>query len=167
LSDIEDLAARLVEALTQRDLTLALAESTTGGLIGSLITDVPGSSKCFLGSVVPYSNDAKEALLGVPKQTMIDHGSVSAETALAMARGARERFGADIAAGITGISGPGGGTAEKPVGLVHIAAVGPGDAVVQKRFVWDGGRAENKRRSAIATLAAIVEIVEKSSLGGS
>ena len=96
MSDIEDVAARLVEALTQRGLTLSLAESTTGGLTGSLITDVPGSSMCFLGSVEPYSNDAKEALLGVPKQTMIDHGSVSPETALAMALGARERFGADI-----------------------------------------------------------------------
>jgi nicotinamide-nucleotide amidase len=159
LSDIEDLAQRLVDALTRRGLTLALAESTTGGLISSLITDVPGSSRCFLGSVVPCSNDAKEALLGVPKQTMIDHGSVSAETALALARGARQRFGSDIALGISGISGPGGGSPEKPVGLVHIAVVGPDDTVIQRRFVWDGGRAENKHQSAVAALEAVLGIL--------
>lgn len=158
MSDIEDLAARVVAALTQRGLTLALAESCTGGLIGSLVTDAPGSSACFLGAIVPYSNASKEALLGVPKQTMVQHGSVSAETALAMALGVRERFGADIGVGVTGITGPGGGTAEKPVGLVHIAAVGPDGAVLQKRFVWDGGRIENKRHSAMAALELVLGI---------
>ena len=151
-------ATRLVEALTRRGLTLALAESCTGGLIGSLITDAPGSSACFLGAIVPYSNDAKEALLGVPKATMVEHGSVSAETALAMARGVRERFGADIGCGVTGITGPSGGTPEKPVGLVHIAAMGPGGAVLQYRFVWEGGRIENKRQSARAALDAVIEM---------
>jgi PncC family amidohydrolase len=156
------LADGLVAALTAHDLTLALAESCTGGLIGSLITDVPGSSACFLGSIVPYSNDAKEALLGVPKQTMVEHGSVSAETALAMALGVRGRFGSDIGAGVTGITGPGGGTEEKPVGLVHIAVVGPGDVVRHGRHVWDGGRVENKRRSAEATLRLILDAVAES-----
>jgi PncC family amidohydrolase len=156
----DDLAARVVAALTERGLTLALAESCTGGLIGSLLTDVPGSSVCFLGAVVPYSNASKEALLGVPKQTMVQHGSVSAETALAMALGARERFGSDVGAGVTGITGPGGGSAEKPVGLVHIAGVGPGGIVVQKRIVWDGGRVENKRHSAAAALEVVLELVD-------
>jgi nicotinamide-nucleotide amidase len=152
------LAAQVVAALTQRGLTLALAESCTGGLIGSLVTDAPGSSACFLGAIVPYSNASKEALLGVPKQTMVQHGSVSAETALAMALGVRERFGAEIGVGVTGITGPGGGTAQKPVGLVHIAAVGSDGAVLQKRFVWDGGRVENKRHSAMAALELVLGI---------
>lgn len=154
----DDLAARLVVALTERGLTLALAESCTGGLIGSLITDVPGSSACFLGCIVPYSNDAKEALLGVPKETMIAHGSVSAETAVAMARGARDRFGADIAAGVTGITGPGGGTPDKPVGLVHIAVAGPGDAVRRERHIWQAGRSDNKRHSAKAALQLLLDV---------
>jgi PncC family amidohydrolase len=161
LNDTGDVAARLVAALTDRGLTLALAESCTGGLVGSLLTDVPGSSSCFLGSVVPYSNAAKEALLGVSKETMVQHGSVSAETALAMARSARDLFGADIAVGVTGITGPTGGTSEKPVGLVHIAAVGPGGSVQQRRFVWQGTRKTNKQDSAHAALALILEIVEK------
>jgi nicotinamide-nucleotide amidase len=159
LSDDADVASRVVIALAQRGRTLALAESCTGGLIGSIVTDVAGSSACFLGAVVPYSNASKEALLGVPKQTMVQHGSVSAETALAMAHGARERFGSDIGVGVTGITGPGGGTAEKPVGLVHIACVGPSGVVLQRRFVWGGGRVENKRRSALAALELVMELV--------
>jgi nicotinamide-nucleotide amidase len=157
LSDTEDVASRLVAALTSQGLTLAVAESCTGGLIGNLVTDVRGSSACFLGAIVPYSNAAKEALLGVPKETMVQHGSVSAETALAMARGVRGRFGADVGVGVTGITGPGGGTAEKPVGLVHIAVVGPGDSVRQLREVWPGDRAENKRQSAQAALALALD----------
>jgi PncC family amidohydrolase len=153
------LAERVVALLSERRLTLAIGESCTGGLIGSLITDVPGSSACFLGSIVPYGNDAKEALLGVPKQTMVQHGSVSAEVALAMARGAREPFGSDIGVGVTGITGPGGGTAAKPVGLVHIAVVGPGEAVRQDRHVWDGGRVDNKRHSADAALELLLDVV--------
>lgn len=154
----DDLATRLVALLSDRGLTLAVAESCTGGLIGSLITDVPGSSACFLGGIVPYSNDAKEALLEVPKQTMVQYGSVSAETALAMARGARERFGSDIAVGVTGITGPGGGTAEKPVGLVHIAVLGPAAAFREERYVWNGDRVENKRQSAEGALRLLLEI---------
>ena len=159
MSDDNDVASRVVAALTQGGLTLAIAESCTGGLIGSLLTDVAGSSACFLGAIVPYSNASKEALLSVPKATMIEHGSVSAETALAMASGARQRFGSDIGVGVTGITGPGGGSAEKPVGLVHIAGIGPGDVVVQRRFVWDGGRLENKRHSALAALALVEELI--------
>ena len=161
MSDFEDLASNVVASLTQRGLTLALAESCTGGLIGSLLTDVPGSSASFLGAIVPYSNVSKEVLLGVPKDTMVRHGSVSAESALAMAHGVRERFGADIGVGVTGITGPGGGTAEKPVGLVHIAAVGPDATVMQKRFVWDGGRVENKRHSAKAALELVLELAQR------
>ena len=161
MSDAAILASRLVEALTERGLTLSLAESSTGGLIGSLITDVPGSSRCFLGSVVPYSNDAKESLLDVPKQTMIDHGSVSAETALAMAQGARRRFGSDIAIGVTGITGPGGGTPTKPVGLVHVAVVGPGTAIGQEQWAWNGTRVKNKQDSALAALTVTLKIVTR------
>lgn len=159
MSDDNDVASRVVAALTQRVLTLAIAESCTGGLIGSLLTDVAGSSACFLGAIVPYSNASKEALLGLPKETMVQHGSVSAETALAMASGARERFRSDIGVGVTGITGPGGGSAEKPVGLVHIACVGPGGALLQRRFVWDVGRVENKRHSALAALALVEELI--------
>lgn len=144
------------EQLEGRGLTLALAESCTGGLVSSRITDVPGSSGYFLGSVVAYSNAVKESALGVRPATLRKYGAVSAETAREMARGARRALGASLSAAITGIAGPGGGTAEKPVGLVFIA-VSAGRTAEARRFVFKGNRKSIKKQSAEAALSMIAE----------
>lgn len=116
-----NLQTTVVELLNQKGLTLATAESCTGGLISKKITEVPGSSACFHCGMVTYSNDQKERLLGVKGETLAAYGAVSEETALEMSKGAKEKSGADIGIGITGIAGPGGGSEEKPVGLVYIS----------------------------------------------
>lgn len=109
------------EKLWKRRATLAVAESCTGGMVGSRITDVPGSSDYFLGGVIAYSNEAKVGVLGVRPETLIAYGAVSEQTAREMAAGVRRAFGAQIGLSVTGIAGPGGGTPEKPVGLVWLA----------------------------------------------
>jgi nicotinamide-nucleotide amidase len=115
-----DVPEALAGLLLEQRRTIALAESCTGGLIAARLTDIPGISSAFLGGVVAYSNGAKTALLGVPSELIAAHGAVSAEVAQAMAEGARQRFGADMGLSVTGIAGPGGGTPEKPVGLVYL-----------------------------------------------
>lgn len=154
------LAVQLGALLRARGLTLALAESCTGGLIGDLITDVAGSSDYFLGSAVCYAYSAKEAILGVAHETLLAHGAVSAETAAEMAQGARRIFGADIAASVTGIAGPGGGTPDKPVGLVHIH-LSATDAEIGQRYVWDADRMGNKLLSAEAVLRLVMGYAER------
>ena len=145
--------------LRQQGATLATAESCTGGLIGSLITDVPGSSDYYLGGVIAYANAVKEAALGVQAQTLQTVGAVSRETALQMARGVRQRLGATFALSTTGIAGPTGGSEEKPVGLVYIALVGPGVERCE-RHIWHGDRQENKQRSARRALEMLSEHLE-------
>ena len=147
--------------LIKRNLTIATAESCTGGLTASLITDVPGSSKYFLGGVVAYSNQLKRDLLSVPDATLERYGAVSEETALAMGRGVRERLRADIVVSVTGIAGPGGGTPDKPVGLTWIALI-VSDFEVARRFIWEGDRKRNKECSAEAALKLIMEYLEQS-----
>jgi PncC family amidohydrolase len=149
------LAIEIGRLFRAHGLTLALAESCTGGLIGSLITDVPGSSDYFLGSAVTYAYSAKENILGVRHETLLAHGAVSAETAGEMAQGARRIFGADIAASVTGVAGPGGALPDKPIGLVyiHLSAV---DAEIGERYVWDSDRMGNKRLSAEAVLGLVI-----------
>jgi nicotinamide-nucleotide amidase len=137
--------------LAERAWTLATAESCTGGLVSHRITNFPGSSDYFMGGFVTYSNEAKEKFLGVQSQTLEAHGAVSEETAREMARGARRQMGVDVAVSITGIAGPGGGTADKPVGLVYIGLSAPGVELVQ-RHVWQGDRLANKEQSAEAAL---------------
>ena len=117
---MKSLSRQLAEVLLERHLTLATAESCTGGLVGGTLTSVPGSSAWYLGGVVAYDNRIKTALLGVPPATLARHGAVSPQTARAMAQGILERTGADLSVSVTGIAGPSGGTPSKPVGLVYI-----------------------------------------------
>jgi PncC family amidohydrolase len=154
-----ELAQAAGQLLGARGLTLALAESCTGGLIGHLVTDVPGSSGYFLGSAVCYAYSAKEQILGVQHETLLMHGAVSAETAAEMAQGARRLFGADVAVSVTGIAGPGGGLLNKPVGLVHIH-LSAADVEIGERYVWGADRAGNKRLSAEAVLRLVIRYVE-------
>ena len=137
--------------LAQRGLTVGTAESCTGGLIGHRLTDVPGSSEYFLGGIIAYSNEIKERVLGVNHATLETHGAVSAETALEMAYGARRVLGVDIAVSVTGIAGPGGGSADKPVGLVYICLSARNLERVEK-FAWNKDRAGNKWESSEAVL---------------
>ncbi len=153
------LANEIGRLLSARGLTLALAESCTGGLIGSLITDVAGSSDYFLGSAVTYANSAKQKLLSVRPETLLAHGAVSAETAAEMAQGARRLFGAAIAASVTGIAGPGGAMPGKPIGLVHIH-LSAADAEIGERHVWGADRMGNKLLSAEAVLRLVVRYLE-------
>jgi len=137
-------------------LTLAVAESCTGGGLADAVTDVAGSSDYFLGGVVAYSNQAKERLLSVDPGLLATHGAVSEPVALAMAEGVRRALGSDVGAGITGIAGPGGATPEKPVGLVYIAIDVLGSRKV-RRFLWSEGRIGNKRRSVEAALEMLLD----------
>ena len=150
------LAARLGARCVARGLTVATAESCTGGLVAHLITEVPGSSAYLRGGIVAYADDVKRALLGVSGEVLAAHGAVSAQTAIAMADGARERLGTDLGVGVTGIAGPDGGSEAKPVGLVYVAITGLGAPDV-RRFLWSGDRAENKRASAAAALEMLLE----------
>ncbi|MEJ2210244.1 MAG: CinA family protein, partial [Anaerolineae bacterium] len=144
--------------LRERGLTMVTAESCTGGLVGHRLTNVSGSSDYYLGGVVAYSNQLKEALLGVRAETLLAHGAVSEETAREMARGARQRLGADVAVSITGIAGPTGGTEDKPVGLVYVG-LSAADAEWCRRFVFEQDRLGNKQASAEAALGLVVEYV--------
>lgn len=144
-------AAVIGHLLLESKLTLATAESCTGGLIGHRLTEVPGSSEYFLGGIIAYSNEIKERLLGVKRETLKRHGAVSAETASEMARGARRVLGTDVAVSVTGIAGPGGGTADKPIGLTYIAVATANYERVE-RFVWDKDRSGNKWASSEAAL---------------
>lgn len=148
--------ALIGQLLTELKLTLAVAESCTGGLVGHRITNVPGSSTYFLGGIVAYSYEAKERLLGVAHSTLYDHGAVSEATAREMARGARKTLGADIAVAVTGIAGPGGEMPGKPIGLTWIA-LSARDVERAQEFVWDSDREGNKARSAQAALAMVAE----------
>ena len=154
---LETVAGKL---LSGRGLTLAVAESCTGGLLGHLLTNVPGSSAYFLGGVVAYSNRAKEEILGVRHETLLAQGAVSEEAARQMARGARKLFGSDLALAITGIAGPAGGTPQKPVGLVYIALAFAGGELCQ-RHLWAGERLENKHLSAQAALQMLIDYLKK------
>ncbi|MDY7077494.1 MAG: CinA family protein [Chloroflexota bacterium] len=147
-SSSEIIVGRLLE---ERGMTLAVAESCTGGLVGHRITNVPGSSAYYEGSITAYSYDVKELILHVRHDTLYRYGAVSEQTAREMACGVRSAFRADIGLAVTGIAGPGGGTPEKPVGLVYVALATPDGEWVERR-VWDGDRWENKDRSAEAAL---------------
>ena len=152
--DDDSLAGSLGRELIEKGLTLSSAESCTGGLIARMLTDTPGSSEYFQGGVVPYSNEAKESLISVPKQLMIDHGAVSEEVARAMARGASEALGSDVAVAVTGVAGPGGGTEDKPVGTVCFGFSGPWGTDSERHF-FSGDRSGVRRRSAVFALVGL------------
>jgi nicotinamide-nucleotide amidase len=141
----------VLELCRARGLTLGTAESCTGGLVAARLTSVPGSSDVVAGGIVAYSNELKERQLGVSAELLSRHGAVSAEVAAAMAHGARDRLGVDVAVSVTGVAGPGGGTPEKPVGLVHFHAVTP-DGELGRDFTFPGDRAAIRARSVVIGL---------------
>ncbi len=145
--------------LKQRRMTLAVAESCTGGLVGHRITNVPGSSTYYEGSITAYSYDVKELILHVQHDTLYHYGAVSKQTAREMAEGARRALRADIGLAVTGIAGPGGGMPEKPVGLVYIA-LSASDGEWVEQHMWNGNRWENKERSAEAALDLLRRYLE-------
>lgn len=156
-----ELARRLQAACVERGLTIATAESCTGGLVAHVLTEVPGSSAYLRGGVVAYADPVKERILGVPADVLAAHGAVSAQVAVAMAEGVRALLGTDLGVGVTGVAGPDGGSDAKPVGLVYVAVAGAGATDV-RRFLWSGDRSGNKAASAEAAIGMLAEAAERS-----
>lgn len=159
--DDQPLAAMVLDLCRAQGLTLATAESCTGGLVAARLTAVPGSSEVFVGGVVAYSNEVKARELGVPETVLERFGAVSAEAAEAMAAGARERLGADVAVSVTGVAGPGGGTPEKPVGLVFLHAEGP-DGSLARTLDFPGDREAIRGRATAAALHLVRTLLSQS-----
>ena len=161
VEDERPVEAMVLDACRERGLTLATAESCTGGLVAARLTSVPGSSDVFLGAVVAYADDVKARELDVPVEVLERHGAVSAEAAAAMAAGARVRLGADVAVSVTGVAGPGGGTPEKPVGLVYLHAEGP-EGSLARRLDLPGDREAIRSRAAVAALHLVRMLLTRS-----
>lgn len=155
---LAELVKRLQAACLARGICVATAESCTGGLIAQLLTEVSGSSGYFKGAVVSYADGVKTSMLGVPAEQIAAHGAVSAQVARAMAEGARSRLQVDVAVAVTGVAGPDGGSAAKPVGLTYVA-VADGTGVELRRFVWTGDRSANRMATARAAIAMTLERV--------
>jgi PncC family amidohydrolase len=153
------LEERLGILLREKGLNIALAESCTGGLIASRITDIPGASDYFEAGVVVYSNQAKQRFLSVPEQSIQSHGAVSKEVAKKMAEGVRQATGTDIGLSITGIAGPAGGSPEKPVGTVYIGLSAKAGILV-RRFQFSGDRLDIKEKSANEALQLAIDFLE-------
>lgn len=150
----------MAEALKSRSMSLAVAESCTGGLLGAIITDAPGSSGYFAGGVIAYGNEVKKELLGVKPDTLERYGAVSSQTAREMAEGVRKRLKADSGLSITGIAGPGGGSVRKPVGTVYIG-VSTARGTKAKKFIFEGGRKAIRKASALAAIKAITLEIDR------
>jgi nicotinamide-nucleotide amidase len=155
-TDDDTLAATVGAELAKQQLTLATAESCTGGLVGGLVTEVPGSSSYYVGGAVTYSTEEKVRQLGVSDDTLRNHGAVSEECIREMAAGIRRATGANIGVAVSGIAGPGGGSADKPVGTVWLAVAGPGDNVRTKHMVWPGSRIQIRNLAAYWALALVL-----------
>ena len=155
-AELVALARRLQDIFIERGLTLATAESCTGGLIGHVLTEVSGVSEYYAGGLISYSNDVKQAGLGVDAHILATHGAVSAQTCVAMAEGARQRFGVSHAISVTGIAGPGGGSDSKPVGLTYVGVADANGHDV-RRNIWQSDRHGNKLLSARAALELLLE----------
>lgn len=159
-TELAPLAAELGKGMNQAGLTCAAAESCTGGLVGHLITEIAGSSAYFAGSAVVYSYAAKERLLGVRHETLLEQGAVSYEVAQQMAQGALSCYGADVAVAITGVAGPGGSSAEKPVGTVHLHLSATDGTERAERCLWNADRRGNKLLSAEKALQMLLEYAQ-------
>ncbi len=158
-SDARALSRSLLDLCRMRKLTIATAESCTGGLVAGALTDIPGSSDVIDRGFVTYSNDAKRAMLGVKASTLESFGAVSKETAIAMAVGALERAGVDLAVSITGIAGPGGATPGKPVGLVHFAVASRDGRIINRECRFGAiGRSAVRQRSVVEALRMLMEM---------
>jgi len=160
----EDLEYQVGVLLTQMGLSLAVAESCSGGLLSHLITNVPGSSVYYLGGIISYANETKINILGVTQSTLERYGAVSRETALEMARGARLLLAADISLSTTGIAGPGGGTPQKPVGLTWIG-LSSQDYESARQFMWQGDRLVVKQQTAKQALRILLDFLNRISPG--
>ena len=158
--NIQALAQSLVSLCIEKHLTFGTAESCTGGLISASVTDVPGVSAAFFGGVVSYDNSVKAGVLGVKNETLSAYGAVSAETAQEMSCGARRLLGVDFAVSVTGIAGPGGGTKEKPVGLVYISVASPKECAVTKNL-FKGTREEVRLQTVEKALLLLTEEIRK------
>ena len=154
---MDKLLREVASLLTEKKLTVATAESCTGGLIGHVLTNIPGSSAYYLGGAIAYTNALKIKVLGVASSTLEEHGAVSESTAQEMAEGIKTVTQADIGVASTGIAGPSGGTAEKPVGLVYIGLAA--EVTTVKAFVFDGDRLQNKKATVQAVLKMIRDCV--------
>jgi nicotinamide-nucleotide amidase len=158
-SDTRALSRSLLDLCRMRKLTIATAESCTGGLVAAALTDIPGSSDVVDRGFVTYSNDAKRTMLGVKALTLATFGAVSKETAIAMAIGALERAGVDLAVSITGIAGPGGATPGKPVGLVHLAVAARDGRIINRECRFGAiGRGSVRARSVVEALRMLMEL---------
>lgn len=153
-------AVAVLEACRARGLTVATVESCTGGLVSGALTAIPGSSDVVAGGLVTYSNAAKSALAGVPSPLLAEHGAVSEPVARAMAEGGRTRLGASLAVSLTGVAGPGGGSAAKPVGLVHLACAGPAGTAHREERFGPLSRDEIRRRSVLVALDMLNEAAQ-------
>ncbi|UCH88295.1 MAG: CinA family protein [Thermoplasmata archaeon] len=162
MEELNEKSTELGRILKQRGLSLATAESCTGGLLGHMITNVQGSSNYFLGGVVTYSNESKENVLGVTKETLGQYGSVSRECVLEMASGVRNLFQSELGLAISGIAGPEGGTEEKPVGTVFISLIDSKTSLTHQ-FLFDGDRIEIKKQTCLKAIKLIMEQYGKSS----
>lgn len=160
-TDDETLPQVVGRLLLDRRATLAVAESCTGGLLGELLTRTPGASAYFRGGVIAYANEAKVALLGVRPETLDSHGAVSQATVLEMAEGARRAFDASFGAAVSGIAGPDGGTADKPVGTVELAVVGPGGIAEGRQVYWPGEREQVRLVAAFAALQLLHRLLTR------
>ena len=160
-AELRAAAKRLLDLCRAQGLRVATAESCTGGLVAAALTEIAGSSDVVDRGFVVYSNAAKESMLGVPAVTLKRHGAVSAETAMAMAVGALKNSAADLTVSITGIAGPGGGTKQKPVGLVHFAAASrDGRLLHRQRLFGKIGRRRVRERSVVQALALLQTLVQ-------
>ena len=159
-SSDEPIERVILEICRGQGWTIGTAESCTGGLVAYRLTSVPGASDVFVGGLVTYANAVKTALLGVPDDLLALHGAVSPQVADAMAQGARTRLPSDLAVAVTGIAGPGGGSATKPVGLVHISASGPA-ATLARELHASGGREAIRTQAATAALDLLLQLCHR------
>jgi nicotinamide-nucleotide amidase len=159
--EVREAADRVLEICRRRKLRVVTAESCTGGLIAAALTAIAGSSDVVDRAFVTYSNEAKREMIGVPWDAILGHGAVSEPVARAMASGALARGNAQIAVSVTGVAGPGGGTPDKPVGLVHFAAQRSGFDAIVERHVFPGDRDQIRRLAVVTALAMVVALAER------